>query len=86
MGGCVRGMALIHFVIRQTLKVEYSIVHSYCERAVVFVIDANDGPLQSNAATTRTSLHLLLGLKNGIQISPAQLLTSLSLSSLPYGQ
>ena len=63
---------------------EYPIVHSNRERAVIFVVDANDGSLQSDAAATRTSLHLLLGLKHqnkkDIQISPAQLLTSLSLS------
>ena len=39
-------------VIRQTLKVEYSVVNSYREGAVIFIIDANDGPLQSDTATT----------------------------------
>ena len=86
MGGCDRGVALICYQAK-TLKVEYPIVHSNRERAVVFVVNANDGPLQSDAAATRTSLHLLLGLKHqnkrDIQISPAQLLTSLSLFLYP---
>ena len=86
IGGWVWQGCGFNFVIYQakTLKVEYPIVHSNRERAVIFVVDANDGSLQSDAAATRTSLHLLLGLKHqnkkDIQISPAQLLTSLSLS------
>ena len=32
-------------VDQQTLKVEYSVVDSYREGAIVFIIDANDGPL-----------------------------------------
>ena len=39
-------------VNQQTLKVEYSVVDSYREGAIVFIIDANDGPLQSDTAAT----------------------------------
>ena len=36
----------------QTLKMEYSIVDSYCEGTVIFIVNANDRPLQSDTATT----------------------------------
>ena len=46
------------------MEVEYSVVHSYGEGTVIFIIDANDGSLESDTAATRPSLHLLLGLDN----------------------
>jgi hypothetical protein len=64
VGGVWQGCGYNLLSGQQTLKVEYSAVNSYRERAVIFVIDANDGPLQSDAAATRTSLHLLFRLKN----------------------
>ena len=50
-----------------TLKVEYSVVDSYREGAVVLIVDADDGPFQPDTATTRTTLHLLFRLKNQTQ-------------------